>query len=83
MPSEAWAHTIFFNSKYANNAISKPAKKYNGLSELSPLSYFEYGTQIKILNETDYENIINSNKLFARKILVGKSDKLIEILGKH
>ena len=57
--------------------------KYKGLQELSPLTYFKYKDQIKILNDNDFDSILQSNKMFARKIVVGKSDALIESIDRQ
>lgn len=76
VPSEAWIHTVFFNSKWApRGEIYHDI--YNGLIHLSPMHYFEYGKEIKILTEADYEKLIYSNKIFCRKVQSGISDSLI------
>lgn len=82
VPSEAWIHTLFFNSKYRDKGIVISDGVYKGLSELSPLTYFVYKDAIKILDEKDYDDIVQSRKPFARKIIVGKSKKLIDQLNK-
>ena len=79
-PSEAWIHTMFFNSRWREKAIQHPEDSNDDLIDLSPVTYFKYGNSIKILDESDYEDIINSGRLFARKVIVGKSDKLISML---
>lgn len=81
VPSEAWVHTVFFNSPlWKDKAIQKPLNEYHGLITLSPITWFYYSDHIKILNSADCEVLKNSNKLFARKIIVGKSDDLINQL---
>lgn len=80
VPSEAWVHTMFYNSRWRYRAIHEPRIKYEGLISLSPVSFFKYTDSIKILDEEDYEDIIQSGRLFARKIITGKSDKLISLL---
>ncbi len=81
VPSEAWVHTMFYNSHWRDRAIHEPKVKYEGLISLSPVSFFKYTDSIKILNEEDYEDVIQSGRLFARKIVTGKSDKLISLLA--
>lgn len=83
VPSEAWIHTIFQNSPYKSKAIMKPQNCYRGLISLSPLTYFNYGKEIKVLDIQDYDDIVCSGRSFARKIIVGKSDKLIEKLNRN
>ena len=80
VPSEAWIHTVFFNSKWASHGEIY-LDRYNGLIELSPIHYFEYGTKIKILTETDWNEAKNSGKLFCRKVQSGHSDKLIALIN--
>ena len=80
VPSEAWIHTMFFNSEWKDKAIKQPEDCDDDLINLSPVTYFKYGNAIKVLDEGDYEDIINSGRLFARKIVTGKSDRLISLL---
>ena len=84
-PSEIWIHTLFFNSKWKEIGELYPGTEFPVITRLSPLTYFEYGRQIKVFNEKDYDTLMNSNCLFARKIIVGKSDDLIAMIeeGKH
>ena len=83
VPSEAWIHTMFFNSKWRNRAIKRPEDCDYNLINLSPITFFKYGNAIKILDEGDYEDIISSGRLFARKIVTGKSDHLISMLREN
>lgn len=80
VPSEAWVHTMFYNSRWRNKAIQPPKVRYEGLINLSPITFFKYGDAIKILDETDYEDIVDSGRLFARKIITGSSDRLVSLL---
>ena len=80
VPSEAWVHTMFYNSRWRDRAINEPKVKYEGLISLSPVTFFKYNDSIKVLDEEDYEDIINSGRLFARKIIRGKSDRLVAML---
>ncbi len=83
VPSEAWIHSCFFLSSYAHKAVSPMINCYErGLIELSPLSFFKYDDSIKILDEKDFDEILDSNKCFARKVVVGKSDRLIGMIDK-
>lgn len=81
-PSEAWIHTMFFNStKWKDKAVAPPVTKYTGLINLSPITFFKYGSQIKVLDESDFDDVRNSERLFARKIIQGKSNRLVELLN--
>ena len=81
VPSEAWVHTMFYHSRWKDRAIHEPKVKYEGLISLSPVTFFKYTDSIKILNEEDYEDVIHSGRLFARKISKGKSDRLVLMLN--
>jgi len=80
VPSEAWIHTMFFNSGWRERAVKRPENSDYNLINLSPITYFKYGNAIKILDEGDYKDIVTSGRLFARKIVTGKSDHLISML---
>jgi hypothetical protein len=48
------------------------------LEDYTPLTYIEYGKEIKVLTEADYDRILASGKMFCRKTVTGRSDKLME-----
>ena len=78
-PSESWIHTTYFNMP--NHKGTKYSDwEHRELHMLSPVTYFCYKGYVKVLNEEDLDNIIASRKMFARKIIVGKSDRLINTL---
>ena len=64
-------------------AVQDIQNECQGLIKLSPITFFKYTKSIKILDESDYEDIRNSGRLFARKIITGKSDNLITMLSKQ
>ncbi|XME01237.1 beta-1,6-N-acetylglucosaminyltransferase [Lachnospiraceae bacterium C1.1] len=76
-PSEIWIHTLFFNSKWKKIGEIYPGTEFPAIANLSPLTYFEYGRTIRVFGLEDYDKLMASGCLFARKILVGKSDELI------
>lgn len=78
VPSEIFVHTIVFNSKYADEAEKYIPKDYEGLYLLTPLHHIEYGKQIKVFDETDYEKLINTGKMFFRKAETKTSDLLLD-----
>lgn len=81
-PSEIWIHTMFFASEYKELGEIVNGD-YQGLQRLAPLSYFNYGKKVKVLTEDDYDDALNSGKMFARKIVIGTSDKLIEMIDRN
>ena len=85
VPEELIIPTIIFNSGFAQNATISRASEYPGLSKLSALTYFNYGTQIQLFDESNYLELIGAResgggRLFARKFSSDKSAKLIEML---
>ena len=78
-PSESWIHTIYFNMPNHKGRIFSDWE-HRELHMLSPITYFYYKGHVKVLDEEDFENIISSDKIFARKVIVGKSDTLIKKL---
>ena len=86
VPEELLIPTIIFNSDFACNATISKVDEYPGLSNLSALTYFNYGNQIQVFDESNYLELMNAcagGWLFARKFSSRKSDKLIELLKKH
>ena len=81
-PSETFAHTVAFNSGFADSCIltQGPVEK---LEQLTPLTYIEYGQKIKILTEHDYDSIMVSGKMLCRKLVTGESDRLMDMIDKQ
>ena len=81
-PSETFAHTVAFNSRFADSCIltKGPVEK---LEQLTPLTYIEYGQKIKILTENDYDSIMASGKMICRKTVTGESDQLMDMIDKQ
>ena len=69
-PSETFAHTVAFNSRFADSCIltKGPVKK---LEQLTPLTYIEYGQKIKILTENDYDSMDNLKEKTAKGLFWG------------
>ncbi len=65
-PEEIYLHTIIMNSSYSNKVINDSLRfiKWDNNYEGTP----------EFLDENDFQTIINSNKLFARKIDKNKND---------
>ena len=82
-PSEIWIHTLLFNSNWKTIGEIYPGTEFPSIGRLSPLTYFEYGRRIKVFTEKDYDGLMNSGCLFARKIIAGKSDKLKSMIDQQ
>lgn len=78
-PDEMLIQTIVFNSPFRENAILYEGA-YPGLAKLTPLHLIEYNKEIKIWDESDIEEIEYSDKMFIRKTVTGKSDRLMDII---
>lgn len=68
-PSEAWVHTLFFNSEYASKSVAPLLTKEDGLTVLSPLTFFYYHNDVKPLTLDYYDRIIDSKRPFIRKAI--------------
>lgn len=81
-PAELFAQTVAFNDEsWKEKCIEHRGKKW-GLPLLTPLTYIEWRGRglIVELDEAYYDRIIQSGKMFCRKIVSGKSDALVEII---
>ena len=79
-PAETLIQTIAFNTpKWAKKCILTEGE-YPGLPALTPLHFIDYEPIIKIMDENDYDRLMESGKMFCRKVVSGKSDRLIELL---
>lgn len=83
-PAELFAQTVAFNDEsWKEKCIEHRGKKW-GLPLLTPLTYIEWRERglILELDEAYYDRIIQSGKMFCRKIVSGKSDALVEMIKK-
>lgn len=76
-PDELCVPTIVMNSPFKKNAI-----KVNDLTfqNITPLHYLNYEDCIWSYDENDFNTIIRANKMFVRKVISGKSEKLIQMI---
>lgn len=83
-PSEMVIQTIVFNSPFKADILPCNTIDYNGLRNLTPLHYIDYGnSKIRIFDEGDFNTLIKSGKMFFRKASTGISDKLIILMDKY
>ena len=80
-PDEMVIPTIIFNSPWRDRCTVYPRPCYEGLQSLSAITYFEYGRAIKMFSLDDYDKLMASGKMFARKFATGTSDTLMEKLS--
>lgn len=79
-PSELFAQTIIFNSKFRANAYLYDGHKFPGLIKLTPLHYIVYGAEVKVFTDGDYWELVDSGKMFFRKASTEKSGALMDKL---
>ena len=83
VPEELVIPTIVFNSQFRAHCTVYPRKRYEGLKNLSSITYFNYGKSIQVFNLENYDELMSSNKMFARKFATGISDTLMDRLDKE
>lgn len=82
-PDELIAATIIFNSPFAKNAILHTDHTKMGLVNVTHNHYIEYDTHIHIYDENDYDKLIQSDKMFVRKLTSNKSLQLIAMIDRY
>lgn len=81
-PAELFAQTVALNDEVWREKCMLDNEKYS-LPMHTPLTYVTWvNEEIKTLDEADYDKIIQSGKMFCRKIVSGKSDNLVEMIKK-
>lgn len=78
-PDETFIHTIVFNTAFRDRALPTPPT-VERLEDLTPLTFIDYSHEIKILDEGDFNRLVASGKMFCRKIVSGKSDRLVRLI---
>lgn len=81
-PAETFIQTVVFNSEWKAKCLEQTTA-WESLEALTPLTYIYYHPVIKTLTEEDYDTIMSSNKMFARKLQSGVSEGLIAMIDKQ
>ena len=81
-PAETLIQTVAFNSRFKDRCILSHSCP-EGLRSLTPLHYIHYAGSIRIFTEKDYTELMDSGKMFARKLVTGRSDKLMDLIDAH
>lgn len=82
-PDELIAATIVFNSPFAKNAILHQDYTKMGLVNVTHNHYIEYDTHIHVYDENDFDKLIQSDKMFVRKLTSNKSLQLIAMIDRY
>ncbi len=82
-PAETFIQTVAFNCpQWASRCILTKGP-YPGLDALTPLHFIDYNPVIKVLDESDFERVIESGKMFCRKVVSSQSDALVAKIEAH
>jgi hypothetical protein len=79
-PDEMVIATLIMNSDYREKAFHVDSYDFE---KFSMLHYLHYTDHIWTYDEKDYEAMMESGKPFVRKLVSGKSEKLIEAINKY
>lgn len=81
-PDETFIHTITAHSAFAPQAIRLEGK-FKNLEGITPLTFIDYTHGIKVFTEEDFEELIQSDKMFCRKTVTGISDRLMDMIDTY
>lgn len=79
-PDETFLQTVAFSSSEFAPRCTLHEGDYRSLAELTPLTYIDYNPVIKILTEEDFPALVASGKMFCRKTVTGRSDRLMDMI---
>ncbi len=82
-PDEMFYATAIFNSPFSDKCQPWEKDYYPGLPALTSLHYIEYTNAIATYEEKDYDKLMSSGKLFARKFRTGVSDSLMDKIDEY
>ena len=86
-PDQLVIPTILYNTpEFRDKTTTDPHRHYT-FNEYPALHYMRYhpqrGTSVEYLDESAYEDLLASGKLFLRKVSAGKSDRLVAMLDAY
>lgn len=81
--AETLIQTIAFNSPHWAGRCMLYEGAYPGLAALTPLHFIIYEPVIKVMDESDYDIVLNSGRMFTRKLSSGASDALVSALTEY
>lgn len=80
-PDELLIPTLIFNSKFKDNTLKSQFPKGTHYNEMPAIHYINYEPIVQVFDDSCFEDLINSGKLFARKLNSKTSITLIELLN--
>lgn len=82
-PDELLVPTVVFNSKFRHKALGQIHNQNLHYNCYSSMHYLNYEPEIEVYDENSFDKIINSDKLFVRKVVLPKSKLLIKKIDKY
>ena len=82
-PDELLIPTLVFNSKFKNKTLKSSFPDGTHYNIMTAIHYIDYEPIVRVLTENDANNLLSSNKLFARKFNVYSSAKLLDFIDKQ
>ena len=73
-PSELWVQTILANSEVYKDRITYTTDFH--LEAVTPLQHIDYRGPMRVWKEADFDEIVNSGKMFIRKTTSTESEGL-------
>lgn len=81
-PDETFMQTVAFNNEdFAPRCILTEGP-FTTLAALTPLTFIDYSPVVQVLTEKYYGQLIESGKMFCRKTMTGRSDRLMDMIDK-
>ncbi len=79
-PAETFSQTVAFNSPFAEKCMLVDGE-FQNLPALTPLTYIYYKPGfVRMLTEEDFPLLQADDKMFCRKVVTGRSDKLMRLI---
>lgn len=82
-PDETFMQTVAFNNEDFAQRCILTTGRYTTLAALTPLTFIDYNPTIQILTEKYYRQLMESGKMFCRKTMTGRSDRLMDMIDKQ
>ena len=79
-PAETLIQTVAFNAPQWAQRCLLSTGPYVSLAALTPLHFIDYNPVIKVMDASDYDRLMQSGKMFCRKVVSGTSDELVRLL---
>ena len=81
-PDETFIHTLTAYSPFASRAM-KMEGRFTRQEDIFPLHIVDYTNGTKIYTDEDFQTLVQSRKMFCRKVVTGRSDRLMDMIDRH